>query len=92
MQDFFEPEAKKLHYGVLAERMEYFKKEEKGGVAMCELMERFGAEKEAEGKRGAQDKMARRLLARGQMSAREVAEVTDLPLEEIEKIAKGLSA
>ena len=100
MQDFFEPEAERLHYPVLAQRMEYFKSEEKGVVAMCELMERFGAEKEAKGRKeglaagehGAQCKMARRLLSRGQMTPGEVAELTELPLAEVEEIAKGISA
>ena len=91
MQDFFEPEAARLHYPVLAQRMEYFKSEAKGVVAMCELMERFGAEKEAKGRKeglaagehGAQ---------RGQMTPGEVAELTELPLAEVEEIAKGISA
>ena len=70
--------------------------EAKGVAAMCELMERFGAEKEAKGRaageHGAQCKMARRLLARGQMTPGEVAELTELPLAEVEEIAKGISA
>ena len=60
----------------------------------------FGAEKEAKGRKeglaagehGAQCKMARRLLARGQMTPGEVAELTELPLAEVEEIAKGISA
>jgi sugar-specific transcriptional regulator TrmB len=36
--------------------------------------------------------MARRLLARGQMTPGEVAELTELPLAEVEEIAKGISA
>ena len=78
--------------------------EAKGGAAMCEWMERFGAEKEAKGRKegrkeglaagehGAQCKMARRLLARGKMTPGEVAELTELPLAEVEEIAKGISA
>ena len=100
MQDFFEPEAARLHYPVLAQRMEYFKSEAKGVVAVCELMERFGAEKEAKGRKeglaagehGAQCKMARRLLSHGQMTPGEVDELTELPLAEVEEIAKGISA
>nr|WP_304101318.1 PD-(D/E)XK nuclease family transposase [Mitsuokella multacida] len=95
MQDFFEPEAEHLHYPVLAQRMEYFKSEAKGVAAMCELMERFGAEKEAKGlaagEHGAQCKMARRLLARGQMTPGEVADLTELPLAEVEQLAAELS-
>ncbi len=87
MQDFFEPEAARLHYPVLAQRMEYFKSEAKGVVAMCELMERFGAEKEAKGR-----KEGLAAGERGQMTPGEVAELTELPLAEVEEIAKGISA
>ena len=63
---------------------------------MCELMERFGAEKEekgrAEGEHGARCELAHRLLSRRQMTPREVAELTELPLAEVEEIAKGISA
>lgn len=50
MQDFFEPDVKKMHSKALAERVDFFKSNEKGVNTMCEIMEKFGARREAKGK------------------------------------------
>ncbi|MBR2124356.1 MAG: hypothetical protein IJ934_04170 [Acetobacter sp.] len=47
MQDFFEPDAEKIHYKELAKRVDYFKGKEQGVSAMCDLMENFLAKREA---------------------------------------------
>ncbi|MBR2124049.1 MAG: hypothetical protein IJ934_02560, partial [Acetobacter sp.] len=47
MQDFFEPDAEKIHYKELANRVDYFKGKEQGVSAMCDLMENFLAKREA---------------------------------------------
>ena len=76
-----------MHYSVLAERATYFKKNEKGREEMSEIMKRF-AEQIAYQKTV---EIAKGLLADG-MSIDFTARHTDLPLEEVQKLAEQRSA
>ena len=60
---------------------------------MCELMEKFGAEREARGeangKAAASRSIAQKLLARS-MELADIAKITSLPLDEIKKLAAAV--
>ena len=76
-----------MHYSVLAERATYFKKNKKGREEMSKVMERF-AEQVAYQRNV---EIAKGLLADG-MSIDFTVRHTDLPLEEVQKLAEQRSA
>ena len=76
-----------MHYSLLAERATYFKKNEKGREEMSEVMERF-AEQVAYQRNV---EVARKLLSKG-MSVEFTADSTELPIQEVQKLAEKRSA
>ena len=99
MQDFFCEDPEKMHYKELAERAGYFKAETEGVNAMCEIMEEFGekkleegrlegrAEGRAEGRLESARRTAAALIALGKLTLSQIAEATQLSLEEVERLA-----
>lgn len=49
MHDFYCTSADKMHYKVLADRVRYFKEDEKGAIAVCKELEELRTEEHAEG-------------------------------------------
>ena len=95
MQDFFCEDPEKMHYKELAERAGYFKAETEGVNAMCEIMEEFGEKKleegrlegRAEGRLESARRTAAALIALGKLTLSQIAEATQLSLEEVERLA-----
>ena len=95
MQDFFCESPKKMHYKELANRADYFKTEAEGVHTMCELMEKFGEKKleegRLEGRLEGRIESARRtataLLALGKLTVSQIADATQLSLEEVKRLA-----
>ena len=91
MQDFFCERPEQMNYKELAQRADYFKEEAEGINAMCELMEKFGEKKMEEGRAEGRMESARRtaaaLLTLGKLTLSQIAEATQLPLEEVEQMA-----
>lgn len=83
----------------LAERADYFKAEAEGVNAMCELMEKFGVKKMEEGREAGRAEgriegrmesaraTAAALIALGKLTIAQIAAVTQLPTEEVERLA-----
>ena len=108
MQDFFCERPEEMNYKELAKRADYFKAEAGGVNTMCELMEKFGERKMEEGRMEgrlegraegrAEERMesARRtataLLALGKLTLLQIAEATQLSLEEVERLAGSTGA
>ena len=89
MHDFFCKDAKDMKNLALADRVKHFKEEESGVEEMCELMEELARE---EAERAAYEnsvRIAKKLLNKGD-SVDVVTEITELPREEVEAIAKRL--
>ena len=80
-----------MHYSVLAERATYFKKNEKGREEMSEVMKRFAEQIAQQAAYQKTVKIAKGLLADG-MSIDFTVRHTDLPLEEVQKLAEKRSA
>ena len=95
MQDFFCESPKKMHYKELASRADYFKTEAEGVHTMCELMEKFGEKKleegRLEGRLEGRIESARRtataLLALGKLTVSQIADATQLSLEEVQRLS-----
>ena len=91
MQDFFCERPERMNYKELAERAEYFKAETEGVNTMCELMEKFGEKKMEEGRLEGRMESARAtaaaLIALGKLTVAQIATATQLPTEEVERLA-----
>lgn len=82
MHDFSCTDPSDMYYKVLADRVFYFKKEEEGVLAMCRMLEEMRNETALETTK----EFALRLIIRGKDTLEEIAEITNLPLEEINHI------
>ena len=103
MHDFSCKHPEDMYYDVLAQRATYFKKTQKGREEMSEVMERFAkkyaqayAEEYAQEyanqvKYQQQIEFARKCLYKGYTVA-DVADLTELPIEEVRKLAEKRSA
>ena len=87
MQDFFCERSEQMHYKELAKRTDYFKAEAEGVNTMCELMEKFGEKKMEEGRMESARATAKALVALGKLTISQIAEATQLSLEEVERLA-----
>ena len=82
MQDFFCTSADDMHYKELAEKVRYFKEDEKGVAAMCKVMEDMRNDEKVI--------IAIKLLKRGKESLEEIAEDSGLSLEDVKDLAAQL--
>ena len=78
MHDFYCTDPKDMNYKILAERVRYFKEDEKGVATMCRVMEDMRNETAREERIA----MAQRLLKLGKLSYEEIAETAVLTVEE----------
>lgn len=88
MDAFFCTEAGDMHYGVLSERVRYFKRTEEGVKAMSEAMEELAkkwAEEEVQEEREA---VVFRMLETGETDLEKIAKVSKLSVEAVERLAK----
>ena len=91
MQDFSCTDPEKIHYKQLAERIRYFKEDEKGVAVMCKMMEDMRKEAASVAELAVKKKMARKLLVEGKRSLEAIAEFTELSLDEVEELAKQVN-
>lgn len=83
MHDFRCLSSVDMFYSVLARQVKYFKETEGGQEIMCQVFEELAEKRVTEEKKA----FARRLIARGKQTLEEIAEDTDLPLEEVRELA-----
>ena len=83
MHDFSSTDAKDMKYRTLAERVRYFKEDEKGVAAMCKAMEDMRNEARLEERK----EIACSLLVDGELSYEKIAKHTGFTVEEIQKLA-----
>ena len=88
MSDFHCTDPDDMKYDVLADRVRYFKEDEKGVAAMCKAMEDMREETRLAERRA----IARKMIKKGALPLEEIAEYADLPLSEIEEMARTKSA
>ena len=83
MHDFRCLSSVDMFYPILAKQVKYFKETEGGQEIMCQVFEDLAEKRVTEEKKA----FARRLIARGKQTLEEIAEDTDLPLEEVRELA-----
>ena len=88
MRDFSCTSAKDMYYEVLANRIQYFKEDEKGVATMCRAMEEMINETAHE--KAVQ--IARRMLKSGKLSYEEVAEYAELTVDEVKALDEKVIA
>ena len=86
MEDFFCRDPDKMNYKVLADRVRYFKKDEKGGAAMSRIMDEVREEGIEIGKREVMFK----LIKAGKISYEDARELWGLTPEEIDSVEQTL--
>ena len=80
MQDFVCKNPEDMHYKVLADRVRYFKEDEKGVRAMCKAVEELCKEEMLEA--------AKRFLEDGTLTVEKIAECLGLTVEEVTELAQ----
>ena len=89
------PNPAEMNYKELADRTSFFKEQEKGVSSVCEIMEELMARDRQEGLNKGRTEERRhnilRMLSKGKSTA-EIADLLDIPLHEVESLARGKSA
>jgi predicted transposase/invertase (TIGR01784 family) len=88
MHDFSCTDAKDMNYKILADRVRYFKEDEKGVATMCRVMEEMRNETAHE--KAVQ--IAKRMLKSGKLSYEEIAEFAELTVEEVKALDEKVIA
>lgn len=88
MHDFSCTDPSDMNYQILADRVRYFKQEKEGVLTMCRMLEEMRNETALETALKTTKEFALRLIIRGKDTLEEIAEITDLPLEEIDHLEK----
>lgn len=83
MHDFSCIDAKDMRYKILADRVRYFKEDEKGVATVCKAMEEIRKEELIE--------VAERLLKLKKLSYEEIAEIAKLTVEEVKALDENYS-
>lgn len=78
-----------MKYNVLAERVHFFKKDQKGVATMCKAMEDMRKEERMEAEYEAHLETAKRMLNDGILSYEKIAEYTGLSIEDIKSLKEN---
>ncbi len=88
MQDFFCTDPDDMHYPELAEKARYFKEDEKGVATMCKAFEEI----RDEAAKRTSVQIALRMLDAQKYSLEEIADLTELTLDEVKALATEKTA
>ena len=88
MHDFSCTDPADMYYGVLAERVKFFKESKEGVAIMCKAMEDMRNQAALERVKA----VVYRMLAAGKYSLEEIADMTELSIDEVKKLKAGQSA
>ena len=92
MKDFYCTNPDDMNYKILADRVRYFKEDEKGVSAMCKMLEEMREETRQETLRKAKLEVAVSLLEEGTMNIETIAKCCRLDVEEVKKLAESMNA
>jgi hypothetical protein len=92
MHDFACTEAKDMFYQVLADRVRYFKEDEKGVTVMCKAMEDMRAEAARESAKENTLLIAKNMLGMKKFTYEDIAAATGLTVDEIKELDTKKSA
>ena len=86
MHDFSCTDPADMHYDILANRVRFFKEEKEGIAVMCKAMEKMRSESLEEGRKQNMMESALRMLKAGKYTLEEIVSISDLSLEEVQKL------
>lgn len=89
MHDFFCKDSRDMKYNVLADRVHYFKRDQKGVMTMCKAMEDMRKEERMEAEYEAHLETAKRMLNDGILAYEKIAEYTGLSIEDIKSLKEN---
>ena len=92
MHDFSCTDPADMYYDVLADRVKFFKESKEGIAIMCKVMEDMRNQAATQAALERAKLVAHRILATGKFSLEEIANMTDLSLDEVKKLQAGQSA
>ncbi len=96
MQDFFCKDPREIHYKILSDQAGYFKKDKEGVDTMCKLVEDYCEKRARQAAELASNeravRMANNLWNKGERDLQQIADLTDLPLDEVKKLFEGKTA
>lgn len=87
MHDFFCTNADDMHFKKLAEKVRYFKEDEKGVAAMCKAMEDMRNETARKAAEQTKIEMALNMIKDGKLSLEQIAQYTMLAIERVKELA-----
>ncbi len=86
MHDFSCTDAKDMNYKILADRVRYFKEDEKGVATMCRALEEMRNEAVKEERTD----VAQQLLVLGKLSYEEIAKIAKMSTKEVKTLEKNM--
>ena len=96
MHDFRESNADKMHYAEIAERVRFHKQEDGEVSTVCRAFEEYGKEKAEEARKEARiatkTEMAIKLIQKNKLPFEDIADIADLPLEQVQQLAEQVKA
>ena len=92
IHDFKCKEPGEMNYSVLAEKVDFLKNDERGNDAVCEIMDKLNKEATEEAIYERNREVALKLLEIGKLSYEEIAQSSDLSVEEVKALAEGKTA
>ncbi|MCR4935627.1 MAG: PD-(D/E)XK nuclease family transposase [Oscillospiraceae bacterium] len=92
MHDFSCTNPGDMYYGVLADRVRFFKESKEGVAIMCRVMEEMRNQSLEAGRKEAMKATAFRMLVSGRYAYDEIAEISGLPLEEVLTLSENKTA
>ena len=92
MHDFTCIDPDKMNYPVLAQRVRYFKEDTKGVTTMCRAMEEMRDATAREARYQQAIEIALKMLKTGKMTYDEIANMVELPVEEVKALDSKKSA
>ncbi len=87
MHDFFCTDAEDMNYPELAEKVRYFKEDERGVEAMCRVMEEMRDETAKKAAEQEKINIAQSLIKIGKLSMEEIAASVQLSVEKVQELA-----
>ena len=87
-ENAFNTDAGKMNYEILADRVRYFKEDEKGVATMSRVMEEMRNETE----RAKAIKDAKGMLESGKLTYEEIAKIAELTIDEVRALDKKVTA
>ena len=89
MHDFSCTNPSDMYYGVLADRVKFFKESKEGITIMCKVMEDMRNESLQEGRKEGMKTAALRMIEEGKYTLEEISEISGLSLDEVKTLKSG---